>query len=132
MVGAPLRLYLQIILSVRDLTYLNFKSGMDGLKAKNKIANIATTLSSTNPNSSSCSDLCFSAGIWSLVATLFYVVYGQAPFIARSVFERYDCICTVKLQFHETAAVSKSLQSHIGQLLEKEAEKRATYNKIIY
>lgn len=78
-----------------------------------------------------CPTRCFSADIWSLGASLFYMVYGRAPFIARSVFEMYDAICSQNILFPDTPVVSKNLQALIRQLLEKDPEKRATISSII-
>lgn len=72
----------------------------------------------------------FAADIWSLGSTLFYMVYGRAPFYARSVFEMYDAICKQQLEFPDMPAISKSLQSLIRRMLEKDPIRRATIAEI--
>lgn len=78
-----------------------------------------------------CPAQCYSADIWSLGATLFYMLYGRAPFIAHSVFEMYDAICTRKLEFPESPPVSKHAQDLIKLMLEKKPEHRASVDMII-
>lgn len=77
-----------------------------------------------------CPRRCFAADIWSMGATVFYMVYGRAPFIARSVFEMYDAICSTELQFPETPLVSKSLKVLIKKMLVKDPRERATLKEI--
>lgn len=82
-------------------------------------------------NSPPCPSRCYAADIWSLGATLFYMVYGRAPFIARSVFEMYDAICSQNLEFPKPSDISKNLEDLIRQLLEKSPAKRATISSIV-
>lgn len=81
--------------------------------------------------SPTCPRRCFAADIWSLGATLFYMVYGRAPFTARSVFQMYDAICTGELVFPEGQSVSKSLQALIQRMLVKDPGQRATVEEIV-
>lgn len=76
-------------------------------------------------------DRCYSADIWSLGATLFYIVYGRVPFLARSVFEIYEAICTQPLVFPDSPHVSKTLKLLLRRMLERVPEKRATISSII-
>lgn len=73
---------------------------------------------------------CFAADIWSLGATLYYIVYGRAPFLAKSVFEMYDAICTKPLAFPDFPEVSRSLQDLIAAMMTKCPEKRASFDDI--
>lgn len=72
----------------------------------------------------------YAADIWSLGASLFYMVYGRAPFLAKSVFEIYDCICTQRLRFPEQPKVSRKLKDLIKKMLVKEPKNRATLQDV--
>jgi serine/threonine protein kinase len=74
----------------------------------------------------------FPSDIWSLGATLFYMVYGRAPFLAKSVFEMYDAICTKSLEFPDTPSASRHLRDLLTIMLEKSPEKRATFATILH
>lgn len=78
-----------------------------------------------------CPRRCFAADVWSLGATVFYMVYGRAPFLSKSVFSMYDAICTEELKFPETPVASKSLQVLIKKMLVKEPNQRATVKEIV-
>lgn len=78
-----------------------------------------------------CPAQCYSADIWSLGASLFYMLYGRAPFIAHSVFEMYDAICTRELEFPDSPPVSKHAQDLIRLMLEKKPDRRASVDAII-
>lgn len=67
---------------------------------------------------------CFAADIWSLGATLFYLLYGRAPFIAKSVFEMYDAICTQRVEFPENPNVSRAAQELMLQMMNKNPKER--------
>lgn len=66
----------------------------------------------------------YHADVWSLGATMYYMVFGRAPFVAKSVFEMYDCICGKPLVFPETPHVSRELKDLLSALLEKDPYKR--------
>ncbi|KAJ8903601.1 hypothetical protein NDN08_004705 [Rhodosorus marinus] len=72
----------------------------------------------------------YSADVWSLGATIYYMVYGRAPFIASSVFKLYDVICTEKLQFPSSPRVSLKLKDLLKMMLTKEPTKRATLDQV--
>lgn len=72
----------------------------------------------------------YAADIWSLGATLFYMVYGRAPFLAKSVFEIYDQICVSKLRFPESPKVSRKLKDLLKKMLTKEPKSRATLAEV--
>lgn len=72
----------------------------------------------------------YAADIWSLGASLFYMVYGRAPFLAKSMFEIYDCICTQKLQFPDQPKISWRLKDLIKKMLVKEPKNRATLQEV--
>ncbi|CAN8067073.1 unnamed protein product [Agarophyton chilense] len=72
----------------------------------------------------------YAADIWSLGASLFYMVYGRAPFLAKNVFEIYDCICTQRLRFPDQPKVSRKLKDLIKKMLVKEPKNRATLQDV--
>lgn len=73
----------------------------------------------------------FAADMWSLGATLYYMLSGQAPFIARSVFEMYHTICTEELRFPENLETKSDVCNLIALLLHKSPEKRATFEDVL-
>lgn len=81
--------------------------------------------------SPSCPKRVFAADIWSLGASLFYMLYGRAPFIARSVFEMYDAICTQPLVIPESRSVSPCAQHVIRIMLKKSPNERAKIQDIL-
>lgn len=72
----------------------------------------------------------YAADIWSLGASLFYMVYGRAPFLAKTVFEIYDAICTHKLRFPDQPKISRKLKDLIKKMLTKEPKSRATLSEV--
>jgi serine/threonine protein kinase len=72
----------------------------------------------------------YAADVWSLGASLFYMVYGRAPFLAKSVFEIYDSICTQKLRFPDQPKISRKLKDLIKKMLTKEPKSRATLREV--
>mmetsp|Transcript_13101 Transcript_13101/g.33229 ORF Transcript_13101/g.33229 Transcript_13101/m.33229 type:complete len:488 (-) Transcript_13101:283-1746(-) len=52
----------------------------------------------------------YAADVWSLGATIYYMVYGRAPFLAKNVFEIYEAICSQKLTFPDSPKISKKLK----------------------
>lgn len=80
----------------------------------------------------------YPADLWSLGASLYYMVYGRVPFQARSVFEMYDVICTKPLRFPHRNELypnfehaSQACEDVIQRLLVKDPEERATIEEII-
>ena len=72
----------------------------------------------------------YSADIWSLGASLFYMVYGRAPFLATTVFEIYDAICSARLRFPDQPKISRKLKDLIKKMLVKEPKNRATLQDV--
>mmetsp|Transcript_6928 Transcript_6928/g.21079 ORF Transcript_6928/g.21079 Transcript_6928/m.21079 type:complete len:549 (+) Transcript_6928:58-1704(+) len=72
----------------------------------------------------------YAADIWSLGATVFYMVFGRAPFLAGSVFELYDVICSEKLKFPPNSKVGRKLKDLLKMMLTKEPGSRATLKQI--
>mmetsp|Transcript_8180 Transcript_8180/g.14573 ORF Transcript_8180/g.14573 Transcript_8180/m.14573 type:complete len:561 (-) Transcript_8180:225-1907(-) len=72
----------------------------------------------------------YPADIWSLGATIYYMVYGRAPFLAKSVFEIHDAICTQKLEFPRTPKTSKEIVDLLKKMLVKEPAKRITLQEM--
>eukprot|EP00181_Compsopogon_caeruleus_P003581 CAMPEP_0184684396 /NCGR_PEP_ID=MMETSP0312-20130426/15176_1 /TAXON_ID=31354 /ORGANISM="Compsopogon coeruleus, Strain SAG 36.94" /LENGTH=667 /DNA_ID=CAMNT_0027137539 /DNA_START=160 /DNA_END=2163 /DNA_ORIENTATION=- len=72
----------------------------------------------------------YAADIWSLGATMFYMVYGRAPFLAKSVFEIYDAICSQKLEFPDQPKISKKLRDLLKRMLTKEPSRRVTLEDV--
>ncbi|KAI0564556.1 Serine/threonine protein kinase [Gracilaria domingensis] len=71
------------------------------------------------------------ADMWSLGATLYYMIFGRAPFIARSVFEMYDTICKQELEFPSGVDANSDVCVLIGALLQKNPERRATVEDVL-
>uniref|UniRef100_A0A7S3A9U5 Protein kinase domain-containing protein n=1 Tax=Rhodosorus marinus TaxID=101924 RepID=A0A7S3A9U5_9RHOD len=73
----------------------------------------------------------YSADIWSLGATIFYMVYGRAPFVAESVLDIYEAITKESLQFPSSPKVSRNLQDLLSKMLTKEPRARVRLVDII-
>eukprot|EP00184_Porphyridium_aerugineum_P000193 CAMPEP_0184695654 /NCGR_PEP_ID=MMETSP0313-20130426/3226_1 /TAXON_ID=2792 /ORGANISM="Porphyridium aerugineum, Strain SAG 1380-2" /LENGTH=683 /DNA_ID=CAMNT_0027154159 /DNA_START=396 /DNA_END=2447 /DNA_ORIENTATION=+ len=72
-----------------------------------------------------CSD------IWGLGATLYFLVFGQAPFAGPSLPEIERKICNDKLSFPASSAkMTKKLKDLITAMLVKEPEKRITLDEV--
>lgn len=54
----------------------------------------------------------YAADVWSLGATIYYMVFGRAPFIASSVFELYDVICKEDLKFPKVRKPNRFRLAH--------------------
>lgn len=73
----------------------------------------------------------YASDIWSLGATLFYMWHGRAPFLAKSVFEMYEEICTKELRFDPPSDAPPSLQALLLMILTKDPNRRATFADIL-
>jgi len=68
----------------------------------------------------------FAADMWSVGATLFYMVFGQAPFLASSVYDMYEAVCTQELQLPSSSTVSPCMEHLLRRLLDKDPSTRLT------
>mmetsp|Transcript_11125 Transcript_11125/g.34107 ORF Transcript_11125/g.34107 Transcript_11125/m.34107 type:complete len:517 (-) Transcript_11125:304-1854(-) len=73
----------------------------------------------------------YASDVWSLGATIFYMIYGRAPFLAKTVFEIYDAICSQKLTFPDQPKVSRDLKSLLERMLAKEPRSRARLEEVM-
>ena len=72
----------------------------------------------------------YAADVWSLGASLFYMIYGRVPFMATGVFEIFEAICTEKLRFPDVPKTSRKLKDLIKKMLTKEPKSRATLQEV--
>ncbi len=79
--------------------------------------------------------LVYASDIWSLGASLYYMVFGRAPFLAQSVYEMYDVICTSKLDFPQYPVNGKTVsplcKQVIAAMLATKPDERATIDEIL-
>jgi len=68
----------------------------------------------------------YCADIWSLGVSLFYMVFGRAPFIGTSLQLLHEAICTQKLVFPQTPKVSKKLKELLTRMLVRDPTSRAS------
>jgi len=72
----------------------------------------------------------YAADLWSLGASVYYMAYGQGPFLADSVFHMYDAICTKELKFPEEPKLSPGFKDLMRQILVKQPSKRISISDI--
>mmetsp|Transcript_11284 Transcript_11284/g.20391 ORF Transcript_11284/g.20391 Transcript_11284/m.20391 type:complete len:1017 (-) Transcript_11284:2131-5181(-) len=72
----------------------------------------------------------YPADIWSLGISLYYMVYGQVPFVATNVFKMYKSVCEDELKFPAEIKVPKEFIQLLKMLLERDPYKRATFDQI--
>uniref|UniRef100_A0A7S3EEY5 Protein kinase domain-containing protein n=1 Tax=Rhodosorus marinus TaxID=101924 RepID=A0A7S3EEY5_9RHOD len=66
----------------------------------------------------------YAVDVWSLGASIYYLVFGSVPFIAKSILAMYDAICTEELKFPEEPKVSRALKDLLKAMLTKSPQKR--------
>eukprot|EP00190_Bangiopsis_sp_CCMP1999_P006976 CAMPEP_0198726670 /NCGR_PEP_ID=MMETSP1475-20131203/3647_1 /TAXON_ID= ORGANISM="Unidentified sp., Strain CCMP1999" /NCGR_SAMPLE_ID=MMETSP1475 /ASSEMBLY_ACC=CAM_ASM_001111 /LENGTH=743 /DNA_ID=CAMNT_0044488619 /DNA_START=14 /DNA_END=2246 /DNA_ORIENTATION=- len=72
----------------------------------------------------------YSADVWSFGATLFYIVYGKAPFVAKNVFAMYDCICSQPLTYPSSPQISSGLKEVLEKTMVKDPFVRPTLEAV--
>lgn len=74
----------------------------------------------------------YSSDTWSLGALLYFMVYGQAPFLAENGQEMQKMITTSKLTFPEEPKVTKRLRDLMKRIIgEKDPRKRIKLEQVM-
>lgn len=81
--------------------------------------------------SPTCPSRCYAADMWSLGASLYYMLYGRVPFMAKTVWQMYDAICSQPVEFPEGNSTSQAAQEVIRRLLDRSPKRRATVAWIV-
>mmetsp|Transcript_1563 Transcript_1563/g.2809 ORF Transcript_1563/g.2809 Transcript_1563/m.2809 type:complete len:543 (-) Transcript_1563:63-1691(-) len=71
----------------------------------------------------------YPSDIWSLGATLYFLVFGRGPFVSNSIFELQRMICTEPLTF-PSDTISDDLKDLLMQMLERQPDKRPSASEI--
>jgi len=72
----------------------------------------------------------FRADIWSLGATLYYLVFGRVPFEGNGAREMFDSVCKSKLLFPTKPGVSAELKDLLRAILVKQPMSRPSLDEI--
>lgn len=73
----------------------------------------------------------FAADLWSVGATLFYLVYGRAPFLASSVLDMYEAVRSQDLVLPASPATSPALGAFLRRLMDKDPATRLTLREAL-
>ncbi|GAB0489353.1 hypothetical protein MMPV_000571 [Pyropia vietnamensis] len=73
----------------------------------------------------------FAADMWSVGATLFYLVYGRAPFLASSVLDMYEAVRSQELVLPASPATSPALGAFLRRLMDKNPATRLTLREAL-
>lgn len=87
-----------------------------------------------NDNRTVCpcpSAACYASDIWSLGVSLFFMIFGQAPFIANSRLDIFDAICNQPLVFPEKSKASREVKMLLKQMLIKQPTDRISFDGIL-
>eukprot|EP00189_Rhodosorus_marinus_P010371 CAMPEP_0184741708 /NCGR_PEP_ID=MMETSP0315-20130426/4746_1 /TAXON_ID=101924 /ORGANISM="Rhodosorus marinus, Strain UTEX LB 2760" /LENGTH=975 /DNA_ID=CAMNT_0027212189 /DNA_START=320 /DNA_END=3244 /DNA_ORIENTATION=+ len=66
----------------------------------------------------------YAVDVWSLGASIYYLVFGSVPFIAKSILAMYDAICTEELKFPAEPTVTRALKDLLSAMLTKSPQER--------
>lgn len=75
-------------------------------------------------------DELYPADIWSLGTSLYYMVFGRAPFSGNSMSDIYKAICTETLSFPNNPKPSKKLKELLTKMLTRDPKARATLDEV--
>mmetsp|Transcript_7111 Transcript_7111/g.15190 ORF Transcript_7111/g.15190 Transcript_7111/m.15190 type:complete len:486 (-) Transcript_7111:687-2144(-) len=72
----------------------------------------------------------FPADIWSLGATLYYMLFGRVPFEGNGAREMFDSVCRSKLQFPQKPVLSAEVKDLLRTIMVKHPMKRPSLDDI--
>lgn len=73
----------------------------------------------------------FAADLWSVGATLFYLIYGRAPFLASSVLDMYEAVRSQELVLPASPPSSPALDTFLRRLMDKDPATRMTLREAL-